>query len=171
MKKITTITTSDIVLLTCLCLLVASTSVSCAKSKYRKNNPECTSKYLQKTSLAVAKLMGFGPNGRKFPETQAQLASYCRETSSLVDQIELYFTKCYKKEIKDMGNVLLYSIKSNIRTFCRKKTKKLSKLMSTTPCINNLIHDDRCLVQYANNTKQLIPLKVDDLTKIRYTCW
>ena len=71
-----------------------------------------------------------------------------------------------------MANVLVYSLKSNVRTFCRKKTKKLNKLLANTACINkNFIKNDRCIVLYANNTKQLINLKADDQVKIRHACW
>lgn len=93
-----------------------------------------------------------------------------RETTTLVNQIEGFFKKCYKKEILDMANVLVYSIKSNVRQFCRKKTKKLTKLLENTPCINTVIQDNRCIVLFANNTKQLIPAKMSDQSKIRHTC-
>lgn len=152
-----------------LCLLARAASA--AKSKYQLNNPECNVKYQQKADLAVAKLMGYGPFGRKFPESYKQLASFCSETTELVDQIYTYFTKCYKQEIRDTSSVLLYSIRRNIRTFCRKKTKKLAKLMDATSCLNKGIHDDTCLQRYTNSTKQLIPLKMTDQMKIRHACW
>lgn len=71
-----------------------------------------------------------------------------------------------------MANVLIYSIKNNVRQFCRKKTKKLTKLLQNTGCINrNFIKDDKCLVLYANNTKELINWKGEDQIKVRYACW
>ena len=98
--------------------------------------------------------------------------TFCRETNILVNRIESFFKMCYKKEIRDMANVLVYSLKSNVRQFCRKKTKKLTKLLQNTECVNkNFIKDDSCLVNFANNTKQLIPLKIDDQKKIRHSCW
>ncbi len=154
-----------------LCLLAIVATSESAKSKYQLNNPECTAKYQHKTDMAVARLMGYGPLGRKFPETNQQLAAFCRETTVIVDQIYAYFTKCYKREIRDTANVLLYSVRRNIRTFCRKKTKKLTKLMDATACLNKGIHDDTCLMRFANNTRQLIPLKMDDPMKISHACW
>ena len=156
-------------LLVGLCLLACVASA--ARSKYQINRPECTTQYQQRTDKAVAKLLGFGPFGRKFPESYQQLSAFCRETSELVEQVYAYFAKCYKREIRDSANVLLYSIRSNIRTFCRKRTKKLAKLMEATACLNTGIHNDTCIRKYTDGTKQVIPLKLDDQLKIRHACW
>lgn len=94
-----------------------------------------------------------------------------RETSKLVREIERFFRTCYAKDVLDLANIVVYSVKNGIKQFCRKRTKKLKKLLTVTPCINKHIQRrDRCIAGFINETKQLINIEQDNL-KIRYACW
>lgn len=158
------------------CLLIvavifAQTVDAKPKSTTINNKSHCSDRYMRRTDRNVAKLMGLGPHGRLFPENQQQLKAYCRETSQLVEKIEGFMKNCYPKEVQDMANLMIYSVKSNVRLFCRKKTKKLIKLMEQTPCINReIVRDDVCLKKFSNDTLALIPWKGDDQTKMKHVC-
>lgn len=47
-------------------------------ARYLLNKPKCTKKAMNSVERKVARLMGFGPGGRPFPENFNQLKPYCR---------------------------------------------------------------------------------------------
>lgn len=61
-----------------ICAFSVLVQVGNTKSRYMLNNPTCNAKYLKRTDMAVAKLLGFGPHGRLFPENHQQLKGYCQ---------------------------------------------------------------------------------------------
>lgn len=94
-----------------------------------------------------------------------------RETSQLLEKGTRFLKACYRKEMQDIANLIIYSVKSTMRMFCRKRSKKLDALLAATPCFNrHLRPDDGCIMQFVNETKQLIPIKQHNL-KIPHTCW
>lgn len=77
------------VLITFLCtisLLQLVSVVHCKKSSNENSNDNvldkskshCTEKALRKIGLQMTKVIGFGPNGRPFADTQDKLKSYCK---------------------------------------------------------------------------------------------
>ena len=41
-------------------------------------NPQCTVKRMQKMEFAVARIIGFGPNGRPYPDTLPKVKNFCK---------------------------------------------------------------------------------------------
>ena len=90
----------------------------------------------------------------------------------MVVQVEKFFQKCYQKSVRDQANILIYSIRQNLRRFCGKKGSKLVKnYIKLGPCANKYAQqNDFCIAKFTNQTKQLINIK-DDSKKIPHTCW
>ena len=93
----------------------------------------------------------------------------------MVSEVETFIKECIKKRIADVAVVIMYSIKASfIRKYCipgKKSKKEANQLMAMAPCVNQyLLPDDRCIVQYVNQTKQLVNVQ-DDSLKIPHMCW
>ncbi len=56
-----------------------------------------------------------------------------------------------------------------IKQFCKKRSKKLSKLFPIAQCINSQVNNDRCMRNFIQHTAtfQYLP---DDAKKLPYTC-
>src|SRR5699024_5708280 len=113
--------------LTCLLFVICCRlhHVNAKRPEYLLNKPQCTEKSQHKIKLLVLKLQVIGPNGRRLPETFEQTKPFCRETARMVNQLEAYFKDCYEKTVRDYANIVMYTIKSNLRKFCGKKGGKL----------------------------------------------
>lgn len=136
---------------------------------------KCTEERFRKVELMVARIMSFGPYGRPFPTTPEQLDTYCSNGRDMVHQVETFIRECIKKQIADVTVVIMYSIKSSFyKRFCGpgKKIKEEAKvLMAMAPCVNeHLLPDDRCIMQFVNETKPLVNL-ADDSLKVPHSCW
>ena len=93
----------------------------------------------------------------------------------MLSQVESFIKECVKKKIADVTVVIMYSIKGSfVRKYCapgKKSKKEASQLMQMAPCVNqHLLPDDRCIVQFINETKQLVNIQEDSL-KVPHMCW
>ncbi|KAI2804393.1 hypothetical protein BLOT_003375 [Blomia tropicalis] len=155
-------------------IVVLTVSVHAKDVSYMiENNPKCTQKRLEQTEMAVAKMIGFGKHGRKFPDTYEKISLYCKETTRLVAQTESFTKECIRKDVADLLSVILYSVKSHlIRQYCGKSrtNKRVTSMVRTSPCVNeHLLPNDHCVRQFINSTIPLITLEKDNM-KIPYTC-
>lgn len=98
---------------------------------------QCTSGGQRKTDATVAKLITIGNSGRKFPESKGpDLKVYCDQSDNYMKEIDQYKSKCMKGLPKQVTSILVYSIKNSIGQLCKKDSKKLTELISSTKCIN-----------------------------------
>jgi len=91
----------------------------------------------------------------------------------MIAQVEQFTKQCFEKSIRDFAQIILYTIKSNVRKFCTgKKQRKLVKdLLKMAPCANKHVQPhDECLQQFMNKTKQLVYVENDKL-KMPFSCW
>lgn len=137
-------------------------------------NPKCTPERMAAIELAVARMVGFGPHGRQYPETLAKVAPFCKETTRLVRQVETFIKQCLRrKDIADLTAVILYSVKSSlVRQYCgrARSRKRVANLIKVSPCLNrHFLPQDRCITGFINATAALVALP-DDGRKIPHTC-
>ncbi|KAH9491339.1 hypothetical protein DERF_016067 [Dermatophagoides farinae] len=160
----------NLLLLSLLITLIAMNSVY-AESRYLlKNRTNCTENNLKQIELKVAKMMPIGTFARKLPENFNQAKGFCKESIRLVRETEQFFLHCYKKEMVDLAKIIIYTLKQNIKLYCRKNTKRLAKLLTVAPCVNKHINRaDHCIGNFMNQTKQLVGFK-NDKDKIKYAC-
>lgn len=97
-----------------------------------------------------------------------------REVNSLTKRVEKFFQTCYEKDLQDVANLFFYSVKRTQRFYClngKKNSKKLNRLLTVSDCYNKYLKDDdKCLVKFINETKQLINYDLHNV-KIPHTCW
>ncbi|KAH9410293.1 hypothetical protein TYRP_010051 [Tyrophagus putrescentiae] len=93
----------------------------------------------------------------------------CSESEKLINELSEFINKCYQPEIRDIGRILIFSVKNMIKQFCKKRSKKLSKLFPIAQCINSQVNNDRCMRNFIQHTAtfQYLP---DDAKKLPYTC-
>ncbi|XP_054155321.1 uncharacterized protein LOC128953825, partial [Oppia nitens] len=103
----------------------------CAKTKI-----ECNSDGLRRFDTNVAKLMGLGNSGRKFPENNDELKKFCDENEVYLVDIDIYKNKCMDGLSKQVTSVLIYSGKNAIKQFCRKSNSKVAELLRASKCAN-----------------------------------
>lgn len=65
-------------------------TVDCAKSSAERNylissKAQCTQNELRKMEMKLSKLLAFGPNGRKFPDSLDKMKSFCRYGTRALD--------------------------------------------------------------------------------------
>ncbi|KAH9417944.1 hypothetical protein DERP_014407, partial [Dermatophagoides pteronyssinus] len=129
------------------------------------------------TDLIMQRFVTFGPNGRKFPETNEQLNNYCDECNRLISKVEKYYEQCADGYNKNMAKISLYSLRHIMRTFCRsnnssngkkkqtnqqrKSAKKLKRLMALTPCLNRHRLNITCLDRFAERSWPLVDAPID----------
>ncbi|KAH7640898.1 uncharacterized protein LOC124495421 [Dermatophagoides farinae] len=137
------------------------------------DKPQCLERQrMAQVDLYIERMIGFGRRGRPFPENGAQLKPYCNETRVMVKYIDEYLHECYERDIQKLANIVLYTLKRNIRYFCNKKptNKKLKNLLKLAGCLNTRIKDDDCIVGMMNSTSALIPSGISSKEKIKYVC-
>ena len=61
-----------------LCQIAVKAKQISSVNKYLKTIPGCDQKALRKADRTLSRLVTTGASGRKFPESQSQLPSYCR---------------------------------------------------------------------------------------------
>lgn len=91
----------------------------------------------------------------------------------MINQVEAFTKSCFEKSIRDFANIILYTIKSNVRKFCTgKKSRKIVRnLLKFAPCANKYVQpNDTCLQQFMDKTKKLVYVK-NDKVKMPFGCW
>ena len=90
----------------------------------------------------------------------------------MVAKIEAFVRDCYTKEIQDWSNLVMYTVKYNIRKYCgRRGVKIVQDLIKLAPCANKYVQtNETCIRVFIDNTAQLVPL-TDDSKKIPHLCW
>ncbi|KAI2804599.1 hypothetical protein BLOT_003586 [Blomia tropicalis] len=139
-----------------------------------KTKSKCTEDGLKRIGIQLTRTIGFGPNGRPFPNTTEGMKPYCKETFKMLDQAESFAKSCFKKDVKHLGSVYLYSVRNTFnRRICGpKNVKKVQPLIQdANNCINRHYytkgHD--CILSFTNHTAQLVTLK-DDKIKFPHVC-
>lgn len=89
----------------------------------------------------------------------------------MIARVEAYLKDCYEKSVRDYANILLYTLKRNIRKYCgRRGSKVVREFLKLGPCANKHIQSkDPCIQGWMGKTKALIGLK-EDRHKIHWTC-
>lgn len=168
-------------------LLVQSAKISQQNSTSIQK--QCNLQRKFQTDLIMQRFVTFGPNGRKFPETNEQLNNYCDECNRLISKVEKYYEQCADGYNKNMAKISLYSLRHIMRTFCRsnnnsgngngkkkqtnqqrKSAKKLKRLMALTPCLNRHRLNITCLDRFAERSWPLVDAPIGN-EKISYICW
>nr|XP_027206072.1 uncharacterized protein LOC113799608 [Dermatophagoides pteronyssinus] len=137
------------------------------------DKPQCLEpQRMAKVDRYIERMIGFGGKGRPFPENGPQLKPYCNETRVMVSFIDEYLHECYEQDIQKLANIVLYTLKRNLRYFCNKKpsNKKLKNLLKLASCLNTRIKDDHCIMSMMNSTSALIPSGLNSKEKIKYVC-
>lgn len=120
----------------------------------------------------MAKIAVIGPNGRKLPETVKQMRQFCRETKSLIYEVEKFFKNCYIRDVRTYAQLAVYTFKSQMKKYCgRGGAKKVQRWLRLAPCANKQIlsKDNKCSKRFVEKTRRLIDL-TNDQDKIRQTC-
>src|SRR5690625_65467 len=93
------------------------------------------------------------------------------ESRQLVDSINQFIKTCYRRGTQNVVNILVFSVKSTIKNFCRRRSDKLDQLLLLMPCFNrHLQPDDSCFRQFIDETKPLAMID-DHRLKIPHACW
>lgn len=143
-----------------------------SKKAYLLKKPQCTEENHQKFELYIAKLLAIGPNGRKMPENDQQLRTFCQDTRQIFQQVENFVKNCFKSPVKEYSTVALYTARVNLKKFCgSKKSKVVKELLKLAPCVNkHTIHNYTCLADFTKKTKNLVYLE-NDKAKLLHICW
>lgn len=143
----------------------------CSKKAYLLKKPQCTTANHQKINLLISKLMTIGPNGRKMPENEQQLRTFCQDTKQMLRQVENFMKDCFKSPVKEYSTVSIYTVRINLRKVCGGKNKMVKEIIKLAPCANKyIIHNDSCVKGFEKRTKNLIYLE-NDKAKFLHICW
>ena len=88
----------------------------------------------------------------------------------MTETIYDFVIKCFTGETLNYAKLAIFVTRSQIKTYCGKRTKKLSKLIKAGSCVNKFfIKDDHCVRRFMNQTYSLFD--IPDNLKIPYSCW
>lgn len=89
----------------------------------------------------------------------------------MVNKVYDYVQTCYSKELQDVANIILYTVRNLMKKFCRKRSKRLEKLLEATPCINKYSRPKYgCMSAFIWKVSRNINIPTSRL-RIPYTCW
>ncbi|CAG2106572.1 unnamed protein product [Medioppia subpectinata] len=118
----------------------AHTSLAAKKASKPKVEIKCDVENRKKADACADKLFFVGRNSRKYPETSQQMSKHCKQTNSLIRCAKDYTDTCAKGVQKQLANVMLYTVKTNQKSYCSKSSKR-EEVISFAAC-GNAVRDE-----------------------------
>ncbi|CAG2172194.1 unnamed protein product [Oppiella nova] len=120
-------------------ILTAHTALGAKISKKPKEPIKCDVESRKKADACADKLWFVGRNSRKYPETSQQMQKHCKQTNALIRCAKDYTDSCAKGVQKQLANVMLFTAKTNQKSYCSKASKR-EEVLSFASC-GNAIRD------------------------------
>ncbi|XP_054152527.1 uncharacterized protein LOC128951302 [Oppia nitens] len=106
-------------------------------AKKSSSSVKCDDESRKKADICADKLWFVGRNSRKYPESRPQMQKHCKQTLNLIKCAKDYTDKCAKGVQKQLANVMLFTVKSNQKTYCSKAVKR-EEVIQFAACGNSI---------------------------------
>lgn len=152
-------------------IIVSCCLVSINGSKYLLKKPGCTAADQRRIDDLAATFFTFGPKARLLPTSYQELKPFCKELKSTIKKIEAFMNRCYSQQVLQFGRIIFYTFNKQFRTFCTKRTKKITHLMKMTPCYNKHLRTETLCVENWLKDFSILPKLYHDKDKVIHGCW
>ncbi|KAH9393743.1 hypothetical protein TYRP_021465, partial [Tyrophagus putrescentiae] len=110
----------------------------------------CSLVELDKLDQISARILSLTEHQRRFPEAVVQIQRYCKETKEDLSLVAQQSGKCLTGASRQFANVLLYSVKANMKRYCSMRNRRhIRQSLLMGRCMNrNLRPSEHCLAAY-----------------------
>lgn len=142
-----------------------------AAERTPKAKPGCTLAGLKKADLCGEKLFFAGENARIYPKTEAEVESFCKETTDLIGCVKRFSDKCSLNDLqKNLANVMLFTVRSTNKNTCGSKSKR-NNMMAMSGCANAIRKQSTaCMNKMLTQFGHAQVLKQQQY-RVPYACW
>ena len=87
-----------------------------------------------------------------------------------IGEIDEYKNRCLKSMPKQVTGIVVYSVRNAMSQYCKRDSKKLSDLITSTPCANAAKKEiDQCYTILIDKFQGAY--NAPEKKKIPFTCW
>jgi hypothetical protein len=142
---------------------------SSTKHHNRNHGIKCDEENRIRANACAEKLWFVGRNSRKYPENEAQMHKYCKQTANFIKCVKDYTDQCGQETQKHLAHMMLYYLKINQKSYCSKSVKR-EEVISLSSCANSLRSESSaCMDRFMNDLGK--SNGVEFKYKIPEACW
>ena len=161
---------SSIIVIVFIAIISISSLVESSQYLLSKK-PGCSEKDQRRIDEIASKFYAPGPNAPYFPTNYQELRPFCREIRNVSKTIETFMLRCFTKEVVQYAKIMFYTVNRQMRNYCSKRTKRLTKLLKLAPCINRHLRTETiCIDNWLRDFSRIQDLE-NDKDKIIHGCW